>query len=99
TLVAGALAFALLMGLFLLGELPAAFPELGAVRALEAVSLRGQLTTLARGEVTLAGIVFIAGLAVVGLSLAFACACVGRRRRREVGIRFGATALLAMIAI
>lgn len=104
TLVAGAIAFALLMGLFLVGELPAAFPDLAVEhpalgRALGAVSLRGQLTAFARGEVTLAGVVFVGGLALTGLSLAFACACAGRRRRREVATRFGATALVAVIAI
>jgi ABC-2 type transport system permease protein len=104
TLVAGALAFALLMGLFLLGELPAAFPDLAhdhpsLARTLAVVSLRGQLTTLARGEVTLAGVVFISGLAVTGLSLAIAFACAGRRQRREVGVRFAATGLVATITV
>jgi ABC-2 type transport system permease protein len=56
TLVAGAFAFALLIGLFLLGELPAAFPDLATdhptlAGVLATVSLRGQLTTFARGEV------------------------------------------------
>ncbi len=104
TLVAGAFAFALLMGLFLLGEMPAAFPDLAhdhptLARALSAVSLRGQLTTLARGEVTLDGVVFIAGLALVGLSLAIAFACAGRRRRSELGVRFAASGLVATIAL
>lgn len=102
TLVAGAFAFALLIGLFLIGELPAGFPDLAIdhprlARAIGAVSLRGVLTTFARGEVSLASVVFLVGLGVVGLSLAFAFACVGRRRRRELSIRFGATGLFAVI--
>ncbi len=104
TLVAGAFAFALLIGLFLVGELPAAFPDVATdhptlARVLATVSLRGQLTSFARGEVTAAGVVFLVGLAAVGLSLAFAFACAGRRRRREVVTRFAATGLFALIAV
>ncbi len=104
TLVAGAFAFAILIGIFLVGELPAAFPDLATdhpslAHLASTVSLRGQLTTLARGEVTLAGVVFIVGLAAVGLSLAFAFACAGRRKRREVTTRFAATGLVAVIAV
>lgn len=104
TLVAGALGFALLIGLFLLGELPSSFPELAIdhptlARALDAMSLRGQLTTLSRGEITGTGLVFLIGLAVTGLSLAVALACIGRRRRRELRNRFAATALVALIAV
>ena len=103
TLVAGAFGFAALIGLFLLGELPSSFPELALdhptiARALEAVSLRGQLTTFARGEVGAAALLFVAGLAVTGLSLAVAFACAGRRRRAEVGRRFAASALFAVVA-
>jgi ABC-2 type transport system permease protein len=104
TLVAGALGFALLIGLFLVGELPASFPDLAIdhpqlARSLDAISLRGVLTTFARGEVSGSAIAFVAGLAVIGLSLATALACLGRRRRREVGIRAGATAFVAVIAV
>lgn len=104
TLVAGAVSFAILMGLFLVGELPVAFPELALdhpalARALTSVSLRAQLTTFARGEISATNIAFVVGLAVVGLSLAFAFACAGRRRRREVAIRFAATGAFALIAV
>ena len=103
TLAAGGLGFALLVGLFLVGELPALWPELPAdhptlAAALAAISLRGQLTSLARGELGLSAIVLFAGLAAVGLSLAIALACADRRKRREVRTRFAATGLLAMIA-
>jgi ABC-type transport system involved in multi-copper enzyme maturation permease subunit len=104
TLVAGAVGFALLIGLFLVGELPASFPDLAIdhptlARALGAVSLRGQLTTFARGELAGSSIVFVVGLALVGLSLAIAFACVGRRRRSELRNRFAATVLFVVIAI
>lgn len=104
TLVAGAIAFALLIGLFLVGELPSAFPELALehpmlAEATRAVSLRGQLTTFARGELTGTGVVFVIGLALVGLSLAIALACAGRRRRRELRVRLGATALVLAIVV
>lgn len=101
TLLAGAFGFAMLIGLFLVGELPASFPELALdhptlSRALSALSLRGQLTTFARGELSLVNVGFVLGLAVTGLSLAIAFACMGRRRR--VGIRFASTALVALIS-
>jgi len=104
TLVAGALGFALLIGLFLVGELPASFPDLAVdhptlAHALGALSLRGELTTFARGEVAASSLVFVGGLAVVGLSLAVALACAGRRRRAEVRNRLAATLLLAVIAV
>jgi ABC-2 type transport system permease protein len=104
TLVAGAFGFALLIGLFLLGELPASFPELATdhpalARMLDTLSLRGELTSFARGELAATSILFVVGLAVTGLSLAIALACVGRRRRSELRNRFAATALLAAIAI
>lgn len=103
TLVAGAIAFAMLIGLFLVGELAAAFPDLAPshpalARMIGAISLRGQLTSFARGEVTASGVVLIAGLALTGLSLAIALACIGRRRPRELRIRLGATVLVALIA-
>jgi len=104
TLGAGALGFALLVGLFLAGELPAAWPSLAAdhptlAAALGAISLRAHLGALARGELDARGLVLIAGLAVTGLSLAIALACAGRRRRGELRARFAATALVAAIAV
>jgi ABC-2 type transport system permease protein len=100
TLAAGGLGFALVIGLFLVGELPAVWPGLGAdhpriAHALSAVSLREQLIGFARGELALSRVVFVAALAVVGLSLAIALACAGRRRTRELRIRFAATVLFA----
>lgn len=102
TLLAGAFGFAMLIGLFLVGELPASFPDLAVdhptlSRALSALSLRGQLTTFARGELSFASIAFVGGLALTGLSLAIAFACMGRRRR--VAIRFASTALVALIVL
>jgi hypothetical protein len=104
TLVAGAVGFALLIGLFLVGELPASFPDLAVdhptlARVLDAVSLRVQLTTFARGELAAPSIIFVVGLALVGLSLAVAFACGGRRRHAELRNRFVATLLIAAIAI
>jgi ABC-2 type transport system permease protein len=104
TLAAGALGFAALIGIFLLGELPSVVPQLAIdhpsiAHALAAVSLRGQLGSLARGELSLPPLVLILGLAATGLSLSVALACVGRRRRGEVRARFGATALVAAISI
>ena len=104
TLGAGALGFALLVGLFLAGELPAAWPSLAAdhptlAAVLGAISLRAHLGALARGELDARGLVLIAGLAVTGLSLAIALACAGRRRRGELRARFAATALVAAIAV
>ncbi|HUS32051.1 MAG TPA: Gldg family protein [Kofleriaceae bacterium] len=103
-LVAGALGFGMLIVFFLIGELPAAFPDLAIdhptlARALEALSLRGELTTFARGELSLVGVLYIVGLALVGLSLAIALACGGRRQRREVRTRVLATALIAIIVV
>lgn len=102
TLVAGAFGFAMLIGLFLVGELPASFPELAIdhptlAHALSALSLRGVLTTFARGELSLASIAFVSGLAVTGLSLAIAFACAGRRR--DVRRRLVSTLLIAVIAV
>src|SRR5262249_44257070 len=104
SLVAGAFGFALLIGLFLVGELPSSFPDLAVdhptlARALSAVSLRGQLTTFARGEIAGSALCFVVGLALTGLSAATALACVGRRRHGELRHRFAATALVVIIAI
>ncbi len=103
TLAAGGLGFALLIGLFLVGELPSIWPDLAIdhptlASALEAASLRMRLGGLARGELELETIVFVVGLAVVGLSLAITLACAGRRRRREVRLRGASTVVLAAIA-
>jgi ABC-2 type transport system permease protein len=103
TLAAGALGFALTIGVFLIGELPAAWPDVALdhpalATALGAISLRGRLGELARGEITAGALALIAGLAATGLSVGVALACAGRRRSREVRARFAATGLLALIA-
>ena len=103
TLAAGALGFAALIALFLVGELPSVWPDLATdhpsiAASLRAVSLREQLSSFARGELGLAPIVYVTGLAVVGLSLAITLACAGRRRPSELRNRFLSTALLAAIA-
>jgi ABC-2 type transport system permease protein len=102
-LAAGALGFAWLIGLFLVGELPALWPDLatdhpGLALAFETVSLRAIATDLARGHVGARSLAVLAGLAVVGLALAITLACAGRRRRREVRIRALGTLALASIA-
>ncbi|HEY5935253.1 MAG TPA: Gldg family protein [Kofleriaceae bacterium] len=102
-LVAGALGFAWLVGLFLLGELPGLWPDLAIdhpalAGVFEAISIRRAALAFARGELTLSSIVLIGGLAVTGLSLAITLACGDRRRRREIRIRAGGTIALAMIA-
>jgi ABC-2 type transport system permease protein len=93
TLAAGGLGFALLIGLFLTGEIG----ELWPAADVHAISLRDLLSSLARGEVTVATIAAIAGLAVVGLSLATTLACAGRRTRREVAIRAASTLAVAVL--
>jgi ABC-2 type transport system permease protein len=102
SLVAGAIAFALLIGLFLVGEVPSLLGDVTVShptlsRVFATVSLRGQLTTLARGDLTASGLLWIATLIVVGLSLAVALACAGRRRSRELRLRIGSTVLVAVI--
>jgi ABC-2 type transport system permease protein len=104
TLGAGALGFALLIGMFLVGELPALWPDLAIdhpaiAGALDTVSLRGAVGAFARGELALRPIVFVVGLTVTGLSLAIALACAGRRRRGEVRIRVAATMAVGVIAV
>jgi ABC-2 type transport system permease protein len=103
-LVAGALGFAWLVGLFLLGELPGLWPDLAIdhptlARVFEAISIRRAALAFARGELTLQVGVLIGGLAVTGLSLAVTLACTGRRRQREIRIRAGGTVALAAIAV
>lgn len=102
TLGAGALGFAFLIGIFLAGELAALWPGLAvdhptAAAALDAVSVRGIVTTFARGELDVAAVAVVGTLAVTGLSLAIALACAGRRRRVEVRIRALGTVALAAI--
>ena len=103
TLGAGALGFALLIGLFLVGELPALWPAFAVdhsslAAVLRACSVRETAGAFARGEITAASLVFVIGLAVTGLSLAITLACAGRRRAREVRTRAASTVLLASIA-
>ena len=102
-LAAGALGFAWLIGIFLVGELPALWPDLatdhpGLAVALDAVSLRAIAGELARGYVQLRSLAVLAGLAVVGLALAITLACAGRRRRGELRIRALGTLACAVIA-
>jgi ABC-2 type transport system permease protein len=91
TLAAGALGFAFLIVIFLVGELPSVGVEVPAV-----VSVRGQLATFARGELALPAVVLVVGLAATGLSLAITLACAGRRR--DVRRRAIATVLIAVIS-
>ncbi|HEX4416354.1 MAG TPA: Gldg family protein [Kofleriaceae bacterium] len=103
-LAAGALGFAWLIGLFLVGELPALWPELAVdhpalAGVLDAVSLRAIATDFARGHVALRALVVLAGVTAVGLALAIALGCAGRRRRGELRIRALGTAVVAAIAI
>jgi len=104
TLAAGALGFFLLVGIFLIGELPALWPELpvehpGVAAAFEAISIRGTVLALARGEITGGGLALIAGLAVTGLALAITFACLGRRHRRELRLRVAGTLAIAAISV
>ncbi|TMQ18334.1 MAG: hypothetical protein E6J90_20425 [Deltaproteobacteria bacterium] len=103
-LAAGALGFAWLVAIFLVGEVGALWPGLAVdhpaiARVLDAVSLRAIATDFARGHVALRALAVLAGLTVVGLSLAIALACAGRRRRGELAIRALGTAALAAIAV
>jgi ABC-2 type transport system permease protein len=98
---AGALGFGLLVGIFLIGELPDLWPELALdhptlAAALEAVSIRSAARGFAHGELALPAVVLIAGLAVVGLSLAIALACAGRRRPSQVRLRLAGTVAIAV---
>lgn len=97
TLAAGALGFGALIAIFLAGELPSVWPGLEVPAA---ISVRGQLTTLSRGELSLPAIVLIAGLAVTGLSLAITLACAGRRRdTRRRAIATGLVAVISALAL
>jgi ABC-type uncharacterized transport system len=102
-LAAGALGFAWLIGIFLVGELPALWPDLATdhpalALALDTVSLRAIATDFARGNLGARGLAVLAGLTVVGLSLAITLACAGRRRARELRIRALATIACAASA-
>jgi ABC-2 type transport system permease protein len=104
SLAAGALGFAWLIALFLVGELGALWPDLATehatlARVLDAVSLRGIAADFGRGHVALRGLAVLAGLAGVGLSLAVTLACAGRRRRSELVTRALGTLALAAIAV
>ncbi len=104
TLGAGALGFALLIGIFLAGELGSLWPDLAVdhprvASIFEAVSVRGTALAFARGELAAAGVIFVGGLAVVGLSLAITLACAERRGPREVRTRTLGTVALAAIAL
>lgn len=104
TLGAGALGFALLIGIFLLGELPALWPAFAVehpslASVLRACSVRETAGAFARGEITIASLVFVVGLALSGLSLAVTLACAGRRRAREVRARAVGTLLIVAIAV
>ena len=104
TLAAGAAGFALLVAWFLVGELPTLSPELATdhptlAHVLATISLRTRLTAFARGELEWVGIAFVVSLAVTGLSLAVVLACAGRRRSRELRLRWIATALVAAIGV
>src|SRR5262249_27494548 len=52
----------------------------------------------ARGHVAVRSLAVLAGLTVVGLSLAIALACAGRRRTAELRIRIAGTIACALIA-
>ncbi|HEU4726778.1 MAG TPA: DUF4350 domain-containing protein [Kofleriaceae bacterium] len=102
-LAAGALGFAWLVGVFLAGELPALWPDLAldhpaVAGAFDAISVRAIATDFARGHIAVRSLAVLAGLCVVGLALATALACAGRRRAREIRIRALGTLAFAVIA-
>jgi len=104
TLGAGALGFALLIGIFLVGELPALWPELAVdhpslAALLEALSVRGAALSFARGELSGRALALTGGLALTGLSLAITLACAGRRRRRELRLRAAGTLAIAVACV
>lgn len=103
TLGAGALGFALLILLFLAGELPALWPALAdhpaAAALLDALSLRAAALAFARGELTARALALLGGLLFTGLSLAITLACAGRRRRRELRLRAAGTAAIAVASL
>jgi ABC-2 type transport system permease protein len=103
-LAAGALGFAWLIGLFLIGELPSLWPDLttdhpSLALALDTLSLRTIATDFARGHIALRSLAVLAALAAVGLALAITLACAGRRRAHELRIRTLGTVALAANAV
>src|SRR5207247_595121 len=74
-----------------------AFDHPTLANLLEAVGLRETALVFARGEVAVARVVLVGGLAVAGLSLAITLACAGRRRRSEVSTRALATVAKARV--
>jgi hypothetical protein len=103
-LAAGALGFAWLIAMFLVGELPSLWPGMavdhpGLALALETISLRAIATDFARGHVALRSVAVLAGVTAVGLFAATTLACAGRRRLAEVRIRVLGTIACAAIAI
>lgn len=103
TLGAGALGFALLVGLFLGGEVQTLWPDLALdhphlAAGMAAVSVRGCVGAFARGEVGVAQLALGGGICVTGLALAVTLACMGRRRRAEVRARAVGTFLIAAIS-
>ncbi len=104
SLGAGALGFALLIGVFLVGELPALWPTLAVdhpalALILRACSVRETAGAFARGELAVSSLVLVGGLAATGLAAAVTLACAGRRTRREVRIRAAGTVLIAAICV
>ena len=104
SLGAGALGFALLIGVFLIGELPALWQTLAVdhpalAKILRACSVRETAGAFARGEIAVSSLVLVGGLAVTGLAAAVTLACARRRTRREVRIRAAGTVLFAAICV
>ncbi|WP_428266216.1 Gldg family protein [Haliangium sp.] len=97
-IVAAALAFAALLVLFLLGQVPELVPDWVAAHpalavALAHIDVRGHMDTLARGELSLAAVAFFVGLGAAGLALAQRAAVSarrgpGERRRRTLACAF-----------
>ncbi|MBS1121795.1 MAG: ABC-type uncharacterized transport system [Deltaproteobacteria bacterium] len=99
---AGALGFAFLVGIFLVGELPGLWPELPTLHPqlaalLDALSIRNAALVFARGEIGGPGLALVGGLTLTGLSLATTLACAGRRRASELRTRAAATVVIATI--
>jgi len=104
TLGAGALGFALLIGVFLVGELPALWPTLtvdhpSLAALLRACSVRETAAAFARGEVAVSSLALVLGLAVTGLAAAVTLACAGRRTKREMRMRAAGTVLVLAISV
>ncbi|MEZ4368715.1 MAG: Gldg family protein [Kofleriaceae bacterium] len=101
-LAAGAIGFAVVLVIALVGEVATVWPELASARpmlraALAAASLRDHVAAIARGEVTAVAVVVISTIAVVGLAAAVALVGRGRRRRPAVRRAMVSTALLAIV--